>query len=145
MKKNKYLLSVLFTVSLAITMLGCVLAKLVYPMVILPQWNIPNLVALSAVVLLLDHYIGRPEEKNYLALLIFACLSCALLPWATGWIVPKQMPLYGISGGLVFTATAWLFESLLERLSSGPAAKAAPVLGALGLYLAAQALQGILL
>lgn len=145
MKKNKYLLSVLFTVTMAATMLGCVLARLVYPMVILPQWNIPNLVALSAVVLLLDHYIGGQGKRSYLALLIFACLSCGLLPWATGWILPGQMPHYGISGGLTFTATAWLFESLRERLSSGPAAKAAPVLGALGLYLAAQALQGILL
>lgn len=145
MKKNNCLRSVIFTAALAVKMLGCVLAKLVYPMVILPQWNIPNLVALSALVLVLEHYIGGQDEKNYLALMIFACLSCALLPWATGWIAPKQMPLYGISGGLIFTATAWLFDSLRERLSSGPAAKAAPALGALGLYLAAQALQGILL
>lgn len=145
MKKINCLRSVLFTVALAVTMLGCVLGRLTYPMVILPQWNISNLVALSAVVLVLDHYIGGQGAKNYLALLIFACLSCALLPWATGWIVPGQMLLYGISGGLTFTATAWLFDSLQERLSSGPAAKAAPALGAVGIWLAAQALQGILL
>lgn len=145
MKKNKYFLSVLFAVTLAVVILGCVLAKLVYPMVILPQWNIPNLVGLSALVLVLDHYIGGQGKRNYLAMLIFACLSCGLLPWAGGWIAPGQMLLHGISGGLTFTATAWLFESLRERLSSGPAAKAAPVLGGIGLYLAAQALQGILL
>lgn len=145
MKKINCLRSVLFTVTLAVTMLGCVLARLVYPMVILPQWNIPNLAALSALVLVLEHYIGGQEKQNYLTLLVFSCLSCALLPWATGWIVPGQMPLYGISGGLTFTATAWLFDSLRERLSSGPAAKAAPALGALGIWLAAQALQGILL
>ena len=34
---------------------------------------------------------------------------------------------------------------MMERLSSGPVAKAAPVLSALGLYLAAQCFAGIIL
>jgi len=48
-------------------------------------------------------------------------------------------------GGVVFTVTAWLFTSIQDRLSSGPACKAAPVVSAFGLYLAAQAFTGILL
>ena len=36
-----------------------------------------------------------------------------------------------------------LFTDMAERLSSGPAAKAAPFLSAFGLYLAAQALMGM--
>lgn len=145
MKNKSYLLSVFFTAALTLVLLGCVIARLVYPMVILPQWNIPNLVALSALVLVLEHYAAGDSKKNYLALFLCSALSCGLLPWAVGYILPLEIGKYALSGGLVFTATAWLFESLRQRLSSGPAAKAAPVLGGLGLYLAAQALQGIFL
>lgn len=145
MKKKSYLLSVFFSAALTLTLLGCGIARLVYPMVILPQWNIPNLVALSAMVLVLEQYLVGAEKKNYLALFLFSALSSGLLPWAVGYILPLEMGKYALSGGLVFTATAWLFESLTQRLSSGPAAKAAPLLGGAGLYLAAQALQGIFL
>lgn len=145
MKKRSYLLSVFFTAALTLVLLGCVIARLVYPMVILPQWNIPNLVALSAVVLVLEHYVVGESKKNYLALFLFSALSSGLLPWAVGYILPLEMGKYALSGGMIFAATAWLFESMEKRLSTGPAAKAAPVLGALGLYLAAQALHGIFL
>lgn len=145
MKDNKYLLSVLFTLTLACVLLVCVIVKLFFPLVILPQWNIPNLVLLSLIPLVLHSYLGKPGKENYLALFLLSAVSCALLPWVTGWIAPAGMLSCALSGGAVFTATAWLYASLTDRLSSGPQAKAAPILGALGLYLAAQAFQGILL
>ena len=37
----------------------------------------------------------------------------------------------------------WLYDSVTDRLSSGPVAKAAPTVSALGLYLAAQCLMGL--
>jgi len=39
----------------------------------------------------------------------------------------------------------WLFSSIQDRLSTGPAAKAAPVVSAFGLYLAIQGLMGMFL
>ena len=48
-------------------------------------------------------------------------------------------------GGLVFWATAWLFETIQDRLSTGPVAKAAPALSVLGLYLAAQCFSGMII
>ena len=50
-----------------------------------------------------------------------------------------------ISGGAIFTIMTWLFSSVQDRLSTGPAAKAAPVVSAFGLYLAIQALMGMIL
>ena len=47
-------------------------------------------------------------------------------------------------GCVTFTATTWLYTSIQNRLASGPIAKAAPVLSALGLYLASQCFMGIL-
>lgn len=143
MKQKNYLLSVVFTATLTLALLGGFLARLVYPLVILPQWNIPNLVALSAVALVVGHWLAPDAKRNYLLLFLFAALSCALLPWAAGWTHLSQMPLCGLSGGLVFTATAWAYSSITDRLSTGPAAKSAPILAALGLYLAAQCFQGI--
>jgi hypothetical protein len=46
---------------------------------------------------------------------------------------------------VVFTLVTWLFSSMTDRLSTGPAAKAAPVFSALGLYLASQVLMGMIL
>ena len=48
-----------------------------------------------------------------------------------------------VLGGIVFTAAPWLFPSAAARLSSGPAAKAAPIVSAVGLYLASQCLMGM--
>ena len=143
MKQKNYLLSVVFTATLTLALLGGFLARLVYPLVILPQWNIPNLVALSAVALVIEHYLAPGAKRNYLLVFLFSALSCALLPWAAGWTLPAQLPLCGLSGGLVFTTTAWAYSSITDRLSTGPAAKVAPLLSVLGLYLAAQCFQGI--
>lgn len=145
MKNKNYLLSVLYTLALTVTTLGCLVARLIYPLTILPQWNIPNVVGLSCLVLLAEHFLTRGAKRNYLAIFLFSALSSGLLPWAVGYIAPISMVSYALSGGLIFTATVWLFDSLVNRLSTGPAAKAAPVMGALGLYLAAQCFQGIFL
>ena len=50
-----------------------------------------------------------------------------------------------LAGGVIFTAITWLYTTILDSLSSGPVAKAAPVVSALGLYLAVQCFAGILL
>ena len=49
-----------------------------------------------------------------------------------------------ILGGVVFTATTWLYTSLQDRLSTGPLAKLAPVFTALGPYLASQCFAGLI-
>lgn len=143
MKHKNDLLSILFTLGMTATLLGCLIARLVYPLIILPRWDVPNLVGLSAIVLALEHVLAPGAKRNYVAIFLFSALSSALLPWAIGFIAPASMLRYALSGGIVFTVTTWLFDSLVNRLSTGPAAKAAPVLGAMGLYLAAQCFQGI--
>ena len=49
----------------------------------------------------------------------------------------------GVMGAVVFTVVTWLYSYVQDRLSSGAAAKAAPVISALGIYLAAQSLMGM--
>lgn len=143
MKKRPYLLSVLFSAALTAVLLGCLIARLVYPLVILPRWDVPNLVGLSAAVLVLEGYLSGKNRRNYVAVFLFAAASSGVLPWAVGFVVPGEMGKYALTGGAVFCATSWLYDSLTDRLSTGPAAKAAPVLGGVGLYLAAQCFQSI--
>ena len=50
-----------------------------------------------------------------------------------------------LAGGVVFTATTFLFSSMTERIASGPVKKLAPIVSAAGLWLAAQCLTGIFL
>lgn len=145
MKHNKYLLSILFTLTLTMVLLVCAVLRLVFPLLILPQWNIPNLVLMSLVPLLIRCYAGASGNQSYLSLFLLSAASCALLPWAVGWAAPTQAVCNGLSGSVVFTATAWLFDSMTDRLSSSPAGKLAPLMGGFGLYLASQCFQGILL
>jgi hypothetical protein len=48
-------------------------------------------------------------------------------------------------GGIVFTVCTWLFSSVTQRLVTGPKARAAAVISAFGIYLAAQCFAGIIL
>ena len=57
-----------------------------------------------------------------------------------GWVQKSRN-----KGGIIFTALTWLYGSVTDRLSSGPAAKAAPIVSALGIYLAAQCMMGLFL
>ena len=145
MKENKYFLNTVLAVIVMIALLVMVLLRTFAPAVILPQLNIPNLVLLSLIALLLDHYLAKGAKRCYLCIPIFSVLTFGLLPFAACFVSIGEAAKLAVVGGIVFTVCTWLFSSVQERLSSGPAAKAAPVLSALGLYLAAQCFAGILL
>ena len=74
-----------------------------------------------------------------------ALVTFAALPFAAGFAGLTAVPKLALVGCVTYLAMAWLFGQMQERLSSGPAAKAAPVLSALGLYLAVQCFSGIIL
>ena len=74
-----------------------------------------------------------------------ALVTFTALPFAAGFANLIEVPKLALVGCVTYLAMAWLFGQMQERLSSGPAAKAAPVLSALGLYLAVQCFSGIIL
>ena len=145
MKENKFFLNTALAVVVGIALLVMVLLRTFAPAVIMPQLNIPNLVLLSLIALLLDHYLGKGAKRCYLCILVLSALTFGLLPLAACFAGAWEALKLAVVGGIIFTVCTWLFSSVQERLSSGPAAKAAPVLSALGLYLAAQCFAGILL
>lgn len=143
MKGNKYVLNTVLAVVLGLSLLACVLIRTFAPAVIIPKMSIPNLTLICLLTLLLDHYLTRGAQRNYLLVGVLAVISFGLLPWAAGMAELAQVWKLALIGGSLFTVLTFLFTSVQDRLSSGPAAFAAPILSAFGLYLAVQGLANI--
>ena len=144
MKNNKYFLSTALAVVVGIALAVCVILRTFFPAIILPQLSIPNMVLLSLIALLLDHYIAKGAKRCWICIPVFACLTFGLLPFAASFVGVLDALKLAAVGGVTFTVTTWLYTSIQSRLASGPVAKAAPVLSALGLYLASQCFAGLL-
>lgn len=145
MKDNKYFLNAALTVVLFLAALAVVLVRAFAPQIILPELDIPNLALLSLAALVIDCYAAPGAKRCYICIPLFSALSFGLLSWAAGLTAPVDALILGAAGGVLFTVLTLVFTSMTERISSGPAAKAAPVVSALGLYLAIQCLMGMIL
>ena len=145
MKNKTYTLNTLLAVIVGIALLVCMLVRTFAPRMILPQLDIPNMVLLSLLALVADHYLAPGAKRCYLCTAVFAVLTFGLLPFAACFVGAVEAVMLGATGGVVFTLMTMLYTTIQDRLSSGPAAKAAPVISALGLYLAFQCFAGILL
>lgn len=143
MKNKTYILNTLLAAVLGLVLLTCQLVRAFAPAVIIPGPDVPNLVLLSLAVLVPDQYLAPKAGRCYICIPVFAALTFGLLPWAAGFATAGEALKLAALGGVVFTAVTWLYSSIQDRISSGPAAKAAPVLSAFGLYLACQVLMGI--
>ena len=145
MKNNKYVLSAALAVVLGVVMLVQVINRALIPGAVFPELNIPNMVLVSVIALILDHYIAGKADRCYLCIPLFAAFSFGLLPFVAGVSTVAEAVKMGIAGAVVFTVTTFLFTSLTDRLLTGPKAKAALVVCSLGIYLAAQCFAGIIL
>lgn len=140
MKNKTYILNTILAAVVGVYLLGAVLVRTFLPLVILPDYSIPNLVLISLIVVVLEHYFCPGSKRCYICIPVFAAITFGLLPFAAGFVTLIEALKVGLAGCVVFTAVTWLFTSVQDRISSGPAAKAAPVISALGIYLASQAL-----
>lgn len=145
MKNKTYILNTLLAAVVGIALLIAILVRTFAPAVIIPALNVPNLVLLSLLALLVDHYLAPGTKRCYICIPLLSALTFGLLPWAGGFVSLMDALKLALVGGVLFTLVTWLFSSIQDRLSSGPAAKAAPLLSAVGLYLAFQCLTGMIL
>jgi hypothetical protein len=122
-----------------------VLVRTFLPNFIIPQLDIPNMALISLAALVLDHYLAPGAKRCYICIPVFSAITFALLPFAACFVGGMEALKLGLYGGIVFTVITWVYSSIQDRLSSGPAAKAAPVMSAFGVYLAIQALMGMFL
>lgn len=143
MKDKKHFLNTALAAFFGAILLICVLIRTVAPGIIIPKLGIPDMVLISLLALLADHYLAKKCKRCYICVAVFSALTFGLLPFAACFASILEAVKLGILGGLVFTAVTWLFDSMMDRLSTGPAAKFAPIFSALGLYLASQCFMGI--
>ena len=145
MKNNKFLLPTLLVVVLFVVLLAGMLLQIFIPAIILPPLNIPNMVLLSVLALLVEHFLSKGNPRCYVCIVLFGVAAFAVLPLMAGFACVHDFWKYGLVGGITFTVTTFLFTSATQRLQTGPKAPAAVVLTALGIYLAAQCFAGIIL
>lgn len=145
MKNKTYTLNTLLAAISGVVLLACVLVRTFLPRMILPELDIPNMVLVSLVTLVADHYAAPGAKRCYICIPVFAAITFGLLPFAACFVGVIDALKLALAGGVIFTVITWLYTTMLDRLSSGPVAKAAPVISALGLYLAVQCFAGILL
>ena len=145
MKDKKYTLNTLLAVVVGAFLLGTVIVRAFFPAVILPEANIPNLVLISLVALVLDHYLAPEAKRCYICIPVFSAITFGLFAFLSAYASLGEAVKLAIAGGIVFTATTWVYSAIQERLSSGPAAKASAFFSAVSLYMAAQCFVGIFL
>lgn len=145
MKNKTYLLNTFLAAVVGIYLLVCLFVRAFFPAVILPKANIPNLVLLSLIALVLEHYLVPGAQRCYICIPVFSALTFGLLPFAASFMGGMEALKLALVGGVTFTVTTWLFTTIQERLSSGPAAKASAFFSAVSLYMAAQCFMGLIL
>ena len=145
MKNNKYLLSTILAV---VVFAACAIALLVrvwIPAAVIPPLNIPNMVTLSVIALLIEHFLTTGNPRCYICIPVFGALVFGILPLMAGFACQHDFWKYGLVGGAVFTAVTFLFTSAQDRLLTGPKAEAAMTVTAIGIWLAFQCFAGIIL
>ena len=145
MKNNKFLLPMILTGVLFAISLCAMLVQIFQPAAVIPPLNIPNMVLISVIALLTEHFLAKGNPRCYLCVVLLGAASFALLPLMAGFACWHTFWKFGLVGGVVFGVTTYLFTSATERLCTGPKARAAVVLTGVGIYLAAQCFGGILL
>ncbi len=143
MKKQNNL-GLLLALITGIALLAAVLLRTFLPRLILPNLDGGNVVLLSLAALTADFYLSKEKKHDYRLVPLYGALVFGLLPFAACFTAPLEALKLAVLGAVLFTAVSFLFDSISDRLSTGPAAKAAPIFSALGLYLAAQCLMGII-
>ena len=143
MKNKTYTLNTVLTAVLTAVLAVMVVLRTVSPQLILMQFDIVSITGISLAALVLDHYLAPNAKRCYVCIPLFAAMSFGVLPFAAGMVAVKYLLGLALTGAVVFTICTFVFTSIQDRLSSGPAAKLAPIMSAFGIWLAVQAFAGI--
>ena len=143
MKNKTYTLNTVLTAVLAAVLAAMVILRALCPQLILMQFDIVTITGICLAALVLDHYVAPGAKRCYICIPLFAALSFGILPLAAGMVALKDALGLALTGAVIFTGCTFVFTSIQDRLSSGPAAKLAPIMSALGVWLAVQAFAGI--
>lgn len=143
MKTRNWFLNTALAVAVFVTLAVFLVLRTFLPRVILPQADIPNMVLLCLAVLVLDFYLAPGAKRCYICVAVTGLVCFGLLPLCAGYALGIQALWMGLRGMAVYTVTVWLYDAILDRISTGPKSPLAPVLCALCLFLASQGMMGM--
>ena len=144
MKNKTYVLNSILACVLGVYLLTVIFVRALAPQIILPKMDIPMLTLISLIALVLDHYLAPGAKRCYICIPVFSAITFGLLSFAAYLGIQEALRL-AVLGCVVFTAATWVFTSMQDRLSTGPAAKASALFSAVSIYLAVQAFSGMFL
>ena len=144
MKEKTYFLNILLAVMTGIVLLAAMLVRVFVPVASIPVPGIPELVLFSLLVLLAEHYLKKGKERCYVCVFLLSAATFGVLPWAAGFVPLQEIWKAAVAGGVVFTATAWVFASMEDRIRSGKSGRLTLLVNAFGIYLAVQCFAGML-
>lgn len=142
MKNREWILSTILAAMVGAVLLAMTVVRSFFPAVILPKADLPNFVLLALIVLLTERLSASETDRHYGSLAVFAAATFGFLPWIAGWTSANEILRLAFVGTAAFIAVAGMFDSICERISSGVNGRFAPIVSAIGLYLAAQGLSG---
>ena len=145
MKNNQSLLNTILAIVVFAACAAALIVRVLIPAAVIPPLNIPNMVALSVIALLLEHFLTKGNPRCYICIPVFGALTFGILPLMAGLACQHDFWKFGLVGAVVFTAVTFLFTSAQDRLLTGPKAKAAMIITAIGIWLASQCFAGIIL
>ncbi len=143
MKKQCNLLGFVLSVVTGVALLSLLAVNAFFPHLILPKPNFNALLVLSLVALVLDCYLGKGRKHDFRLVPLYGAFIFGVFPLACFVATPMEALKLALMGAVLLTVVTFLFDSMIDRLSGGPASKAAPLISAFGLYLGAQCLLGI--
>ncbi len=141
MKEKQSVLGSLLAAVTGLALLIALFVRAFLPRAILPRLDLPAMVLLCLTALVLDYYITRCSKRNYLLLILCGALVFGLFPFAAGFAAPLSALTLALLGAVVFPAATFLFDITAGRMRG---TFFTPVYCALGLYLAAQGLMGLI-
>ena len=76
---KKYVLNTLLSCVLGVVLLVYVLVRAFAPRIILPEFGVTELVLISLITLVLEHYLAPGAERCYICIPVFSALTFGLL------------------------------------------------------------------
>ncbi len=144
MKKQHELLSVFLAVTVGVALAAAIIVRTFLPRVIIPHLDGQAMIILSLCALTLDFYIAHKSVRNYILIPLSSAFIFGVFPWSAAFLAPLSALKCAVLGAVIFTVLTFIYDSITDRLSQGKMSKAAPLISALGLYLASQCLVGII-
>ena len=75
MKNKTYILNTFLAAVLGIYLLVAVVVRTFCPQIILPKANIPNMVLISLIALVLDHYLAPDAKRCYICIPVLGAVT----------------------------------------------------------------------